>query len=321
MREAIAHAEVGDDLMGEDPTVQELERVAAKLLGKDAALFVTSGTQGNLVSLLSQLERGESLIAGRLSHIMGWEGGGISALGGIFPTSIEIENDGTLDLKKVEALLRPDDPHFAPVKVLALENTFWGKALPISYLKEFSTFAKKRGLKTHLDGARLFNAVIETRVEAKEIASHFDTLTFCLSKGLGAPIGSIIAGPSSFIKRARHFRKMVGGSLRQSGILAAAGLYALKHNIERIQEDHMNAKRLAEGLSEIKILQGKVEHYTNMVFVEVGLHGQNALPVFLRKQKILIPGGEKLRLVLHLDISSSEVETVITSFKEFFAKV
>lgn len=318
MRYAIANAEVGDDVMGEDPTVIELERLAAEMLGFEDALLVTSGTQGNLLSLLSHLHRGESFIAGRTSHILEWEAGGSAILGGLYPQSVEVENDGTLDLKKVEKLLKPEDHHFAPIKLITLENTYWGKPLPLSYLEEFSAFAKKHKLKTHLDGARLFNAAVALDVDVKEITQYFDSVTFCLSKGLGAPIGSIIVSNKKLIKTARHLRKMLGSGMRQAGILAAAGLYALKHNLPRLHEDHKKAQSLANGLLNIDELKDKIECYTNMVFVNIGYQGLNELPAHLRKNGILTFEEERMRLVLHLDISNEEVDTIISAFKSFF---
>lgn len=319
MREAIHHAEVGDDVMGEDPTVNQLELHAAKLLGKESALFVTSGTQGNLLSVMSHCGRGEEFIAGSTSHLCRWEAGGTSVLGSVCPQPIEFESDGTLDLEKVKKAIKPDDSHFAITKLLALENTLGGKVLPLNYLKKASDFAKAHRLKIHLDGARVFNAAVFLKVPVKEIAQYFDSITFCLSKGLGAPVGSLICGDQLFIERARRLRKMVGGGMRQAGILAAAGLYALEHHIARLEEDHQNAAYLAQELSKIDRLHGKVQAHTNMVFINAGSEGFTAIPHFLRSKGIVIHGGEILRLVTHLNVTREGIKTVLLAFNEFYS--
>ena len=319
MHQAIFNAEVGDDVMGEDPTVNRLEAYAADLLGKEAALFVATGTQGNLLSVLSHCQRGDEYIAGQLSHLYRWEAGGSCVLGGVYPQPLDFEEDGSLDLEKVRKAIKPDDSHFAITKLLALENTHRGKALSIEYIKTASMFAKTHGLKFHLDGARLFNAAVASNVPAKEIALHFDSVTFCLSKGLGAPVGSLICSSKEFIAKARRLRKMVGGGMRQAGVIAAAGLFALEHNIERLVEDHQNAAYLAEGLRKLDPLQGKVRVHTNMVFVDVGVIGKTSMPDFFRSKNILIWGSESLRLVTHLDINQQDIETVLLAFSEFYS--
>lgn len=319
MRKAIFNAEVGDDNMGEDPTVNRLEAYAADLLGKEAALFVATGTQGNLLSVLSHCQRGDEYIAGQQSHLYRWEAGGSSVLGGVSPQPLDFEENGTLDLDKVKKAIKPDDPHFAKTKLLALENTYWGKTLHLDYLKKASAFAKSHHLSTHLDGARLFNAAIASSVPAKTIAMHFDSVTFCLSKGLGAPVGSLICSSKDFISKARRLRKMVGGSMRQAGILAAAGLFALENNIGRLLEDHQNAAYLAEGLEQIPALKGKIQVQTNMVFVEVTSSDRAHLPPFLQSKGISIWERETLRLVTHLDINRQDIEKVLIAFKEFYS--
>ncbi len=318
MRIAIYQAEVGDDVLGEDPTVNQLESHAAKLLGKESALFVTSGTQGNLLSVMAHCGRGEEFIAGSASHLCKWEAGGASVLGGVCPHPIEFESNGSLDLEKVQKAIKPDDSHFAITRLLALENTQGGKVLPLGYLEEASDFAKRHQLKIHLDGARVFNAAVSLKVPIREIARHFDSVTFCLSKGLGAPAGSIICGDRPFIERARRLRKMVGSGMRQAGILAAAGLYALEHHIERLDEDHQNAAFLAQGLSQISHLHGKVEVYTNMVFIHIGPDGHEALAEFACSKGILIWVEETIRLVTHLNVSRSDMDAVILAFQEFY---
>lgn len=319
MRQAISNAEVGDDVMGEDPTVNQLESYAAHLLGKEAALFVATGTQGNLLSVLSHCQRGDEFIAGQQSHLYRWEAGGSCVLGGVYPQPLDFEEDGTLDLDKVKQAIKPDDSHFAKTKLLALENTQGGKVLPLDYLKKASIFAKSHGLGLHLDGARLFNAAIASGVSAKEMANHFDSVTFCLSKGLGAPVGSVICSDKDFISRARRLRKMIGGGMRQAGVIAAAGIYALQNNVDRLAEDHQNAIDLAEGLMQIDCLKGKIRVNTNMVFIEVGSIGKSSIPAFFQAKGILILGSTILRLVTHLDVNTLDIKRVIETFKDFFA--
>jgi threonine aldolase len=318
MREAICMAEVGDDVMGEDPTINQLEAFAANLLGKGSALFVASGTQGNLLSVMSHCGRGEEFIAGSGSHLYKWEAGGSAVLGSVYPQPIDFESDGTLDLEKIKKAIKPDDSHFAITKLLALENTQGGKILPLSYLKKAREFAEEQHLKMHLDGARVFNATVALQISVKEIAQYFDSVTFCLSKGLGCPVGSLICADQAFIAKARRLRKMVGGSMRQAGILAAAGLFALKHNVTRLAEDHQNAAYLAQELSKIKPLRGKVQVHTNMVFIHAGTDGQTALPQFLLSRGIIIWGGDVLRFVTHLNVSREDIDAVLLAFKEFY---
>lgn len=319
MRQAIMNAEVGDDVMGEDPTVNQLESFAADLLGKEAALFVATGTQGNLLSVLSHCQRGDEFIAGQQSHLYRWEAGGSCVLGGVYPQPIDFEEDGTLDLDKVKLAIKPDDSHFVITRLLALENTQGGKVLPLDYIKKASAFAKSHGLSFHLDGARLFNAAVASGVPAKEIVSHFDSVTFCLSKGLGAPVGSIICSDQDFISRARRLRKMVGGGMRQAGIIAAAGIYALQNNIDRLAEDHQNAIDLAKGLRGIESLERKIRVNTNMVFVDVGAIGKSSLPAYFKTKGISILGSPVLRLVTHLDVTAEDIKRVIATFKDYFS--
>lgn len=319
MRQAIFQAEVGDDVMGEDPTVNRLEAYAADLLGKEAALFVATGTQGNLLSVLSHCQRGDEYIAGQQSHLYRWEAGGSCVLGGVYPQPLDFEEDGTLDLDKVKKAIKPDDSHFAKTRLLALENTHGGKVLPLDYLKKASAFAKSHGLSTHLDGARLFNAAVASGVSAEDIAKHFDSVTFCLSKGLGAPVGSLICSSKEFIAKARRLRKMVGGAMRQAGIVAGAGLHALENNVDRLLEDHQNAAYLADGLMRIDSLQGKVRVHTNMVFVDAGPAGLTTMPAFFKSKGIIIFGNETLRLVTHLEVDRQDMEAVLLAFQQFYS--
>ncbi len=307
MRQAMAVAEVGDDVYGEDPTVNALEAHAAATLGLEAGLFVASGTQANLCALLSHCERGEEFIAGHSAHTYLFEGGGAAVLGGIQPQPIPFEADGTLDLTTAANVVKPDDYHFARTRLLCLENTQAGKALPTDYFPEARAFCEARGLALHLDGARLFNAAAACGVEAAEIARHADSVSFCLSKGLGAPAGSVLVGRADFVRRARRWRKMLGGGMRQAGILAAAGLFALDHHVERLREDHDRATRLAEGLRHVsggRYAQGITCH-TNMVFVGPELATREDA---LRERGVCI---EDNRWVLHLDVNDDDVQRVL----------
>ena len=238
MREAMLEAVTGDDVYGEDPTVRQLEQRLAAQLGLQAGLFVPSGTMSNLLALMSHCERGDEYIAGQLAHVYKYEAGGAAVLGSIQPQPVEMEPDGSLDLARVAAAIKPDDFHFARTRLLTLENTMNGKVLPLAYLAEARAFTQERGLALHLDGARLFNAVVKLGCTAEDIGRHFDSVSVCLSKGLGAPVGSVLCGEEAFIAKARRLRKMVGGGMRQAGVLAAAGLYALDHQVQRLTEDH-----------------------------------------------------------------------------------
>lgn len=319
MRAAMAAAEVGDDVYRDDPTVNRLEAYAAELLGFEATLFTTSGTQANLVAILSHCGRGDEYIVGQLAHTYRYEGGGAAVLGSVQPQPIEFEPDSTLSLAKVEDKIKPDDIHFARTRLLCLENTQNGKALPLNYLAEAAAFAKVKNLKLHLDGARLFNAVVKQRVGVRDITRHFDSVSVCLSKGLGAPVGSLVCGTRSFIEEARKWRKMAGGGMRQAGMLAAAGLYALTHNIDRLADDHRHADQLTAGLSQFPALT--VEHnpaQTNMVFFQAPAETTARLAEFLRERHILISPGKTTRLVTHLDIRTEDVAYILTQVGKFF---
>jgi threonine aldolase len=322
MRAAMAAAEVGDDVYGEDPTVNRLEARAAELLGMQAALFVPSGTQSNLLGVMSHCERGDEYIVGQQAHTYKYEGGGAAVLGSIQPQPLEFEADGTLDLGRVAAAIKPHDSHFAVTRLLCLENTQGGKVLSLEYLESAHRFARERGLGLHLDGARVFNAAIKQRRPVRDIAQHFDTASVCLSKGLGAPVGSVLCGTREHIARARRWRKVLGGGMRQAGVLAAAGLYALEHHVERLAEDHDNARALALGLSRLpglKVDPGAVQ--TNMVFVSVPPERADALRVFLRARNILLATGSDIRLVTHLDIDAADVGAVVDAVAEFLRTV
>src|SRR2546422_8682064 len=251
MRAAMAAAEVGDDVYGEDPTVNRLEALAAEMLDKEAAVFVCSGTQSNLLALMSHCQRGDEYIVGQQAHTYKFEGGGAAVLGSIQPQPLDYEPDGSLDLAGVEAAIKPDDPHFAKTRLLCLENTQAGKVLTLDYLARAGQCAGAKRLRLHLDGARIFNASVDLGVAVTEISRHFDSVSVCLSKGLGAPVASILCGSRGLIAKARRWRKVLGGGMRQAGVLAAAGIYAFEHNVERLAEDHENASALAEGLAPI----------------------------------------------------------------------
>ena len=321
MRAAMAAAEVGDDVYREDPTVNRLEALTAEMLGKEAALFVCSGTQSNLLGVMSHCERGDEYIVGQQAHTYKYEGGGAAVLGSIQPQPLEFDADGSLDLERVGAAIKPDDSHFARTRLLSLENTQGGKVLPLDYLKRAHDFARARGLGIHLDGARVFNAAVKQKIEVKAIAQHSDTVSVCLSKGLGAPVGSVLCGTNEHIAKARRWRKVLGGGMRQAGVLAAAGIYALQNHVQRLKEDHDNALLLAEGLSKIrgiKVDRGAVQ--TNMVFLSVGPEQAEPLRAFLKQRGMFIGAGTSIRLVTHLDVSAEDLHLLIDATAQFFAQ-
>ncbi|MDH3688087.1 MAG: low-specificity L-threonine aldolase [Gammaproteobacteria bacterium] len=321
MRAAMAEAVVGDDVYGEDPTVNEIESLAAEMLGKEAALFVASGTQGNLLGLLGHCERGDEYIVGQQAHTYKYEGGGAAVLGSIQPQPLEFESDGSLNLEQVAAAIKPDDFHFARTRLLCLENTQAGKVLSPQYLKDAEQFAKAHGLALHLDGARIFNAAVAQQVPVRNIAEHFDSVSFCLSKGLGAPVGSLLCGSAKLIKKARRWRKVLGGGMRQAGILAAAGKIALTQHVERLAEDHANARRLALGLAEIERIEVDPDAVqTNMVFASVNDRDLTCLQRHLETEGILVSVGHPTRLVTHLDVSPQDVDRVVEVIRRFYSR-
>jgi threonine aldolase len=318
MREAMANAEVGDDVYGEDPSINKLQEAAAERLGKEAALFVTSGTQGNLLGVMSHCDRGEEYIAGQGSHIYRNEAGGAAVLGSISPFPIPFQADGTLDLNQVEAAIKPDNNHFPITRLLCLENTQGGKVLPLDYLAAAAALARRRDLNTHLDGARVFNAAVKLGVDVREITQHFDTVSFCLSKGLSAPVGSVLAGPADKIKKAHRLRKMVGGGMRQAGVLAAAGMVAMADMVERLTDDHANARRLAKGLAEIPGFTLDLETVqTNMVFFTLAEPLVDTFKPFMAEHGIIIGGGPyPIRAVTHYGIEANDIETVLQAAQD-----
>ena len=319
MREAMLDAEVGDDVYGEDPTVNALQQRLANDLGFEAGLFVPSGTQSNLLALMSHCERGDEYIVGADAHTYKFEGGGAAVLGSIQPQPIPHDVDGTLPLDKVAAAIKPIDPHFARTRLLALENTWHGRVLPLDYLRAAREFTHERGLSLHLDGARLYNAAVAGGMPAREIAQHFDSVSVCLSKGLGAPVGSVLVGSAALVEKARRWRKVAGGGWRQAGLLAAACSHALDHHVARLADDHARAMRLANGLGEMAGITLLGQH-TNMVFIDVPAERLRELDTHLRASSIRISIGylPTLRLVTHLDIDDAGVERVIDAFAAFF---
>jgi threonine aldolase len=320
MREVMAAAEVGDDVYGEDPSVNRLQDYAADLSGKEAAIFVPSGTMSNLIALLSHCQRGDEYIVGQQAHTYKYEGGGAAVLGSIQPQPLEFEADGSLDLQRVEAAIKPVDSHFARTRLLCLENTQGGKVLPLDYQAEAARFCRERNLTLHLDGARVCNAAVAQSVSLQEICQHYATVSICLSKGLGAPVGSLLVGPRRFIDEAHRWRKMCGGGMRQAGLLAAAGLLALEQQFERLAEDHDRARALAEGLRQIEQLSVDMDQVqTNMVFIDCDVELHEPLIDRLRQQGILIGGYGQLRLVTHLNIEDADIPRVVRAFEEFFS--
>lgn len=317
MLDAMTAADTGDDVYGEDPTVNRLEAELAKRLGFAAALFVPTGTMSNLLGLMAHCERGDEYIVGQQAHTYKYEGGGAAVLGSIQPQPLEVQADGSLDLDQVAAAIKPDDFHFARTRLLALENTMQGKVLPLEYLALARRFTQDKGLQLHLDGARLYNAAVKLGVDAREITQYFDSVSVCLSKGLGAPVGSVLCGSEQLIGKARRLRKMVGGGMRQAGLLAAAGLYALDHNVDRLADDHANAQLLAEGLREAGFIVEPVQ--TNMVYVQMGEKAE-AIKAFAAERGIKLSAAARLRMVTHMDVNRSQIEQVIATFVEFSRK-
>lgn len=319
MRVAMVNAEVGDDVYGEDPTVNRLEAFAAEMLDKEAAIFVTSGTQSNLLALLSHCERGDEYIVGQQAHTYKYEGGGAAVLGSIQPQPLDYEADGTLDLLRVEATIKPDDSHYARTRLLCLENTQAGKVLPLEYLKQARAFCDRTGLALHLDGARIFNAAVSLDVPVSEISRQFDTVSVCMSKGLGAPVGSVLCGHTELITRARRWRKVLGGGMRQAGMLAAAGLYALQNHVERLSEDHENARLLAQGLAAVADVQvDDAGARTNMVFVNIEAEQSRRMNAYLAERDILVGGYGAMRLVTHLDVEKADIHRFVREVSSFF---
>jgi threonine aldolase len=316
MREIMANAPVGDDVYGDDISVNKLQNRAAELTGHEAALFAPSGTQTNLLALLAHCQRGDEYIVGQDAHTYKYEGGGAAVLGSIQPQPINFASDGTLPLDSVKNKIKPDDHHFARTRLLSIENTVAGQALPLSYLAHARQFCDQHNLGLHLDGARVFNAAVYHQVPVSDITQMMDSVSICLSKGLGAPIGSVLCGTQSFIDEARKWRKMLGGGMRQAGIIAAAGLFALENNVERLIDDHNNAKWLATALSDVDGLKVKSQQ-TSMLFLDyMADKTPSEFATSLNEFGIKITAGNSMRFVLHKDVSRADCERVVEVIKK-----
>ncbi|TYC57678.1 low-specificity L-threonine aldolase [Marinobacter sp. BW6] len=320
MREAMASAEVGDDVYGDDPTVNSLQAYAAERLGFEAALFTATGTQANLLAIMSHCGRGDEYLCGQSAHNYRYEGGGAAVLGSVQPQPIENEPDGSINLDKAKAAIKADDFHFAVTRLLSLENTIGGKVLSQDYQKQARTFCDEHGLLLHLDGARIFNAAVKSNCDVTEITRHYDSVSVCLSKGLGAPVGSLLLGSRAFIERATRLRKMVGGGMRQAGILAAAGRIALEQSPLRLFEDHENAEYLSVGLAKIPELEiDPASTQTNIVYARCQAGKASQLREFLADQGILITAGDPIRFVTHQDVSRQDVDTLLSAIRQFYS--
>jgi threonine aldolase len=341
MRDAMFSAPLGDDVFGDDPSVNSLQARIAEVLGKEDALYLPSGTQSNLAGLMSHCGRGDEYLVGQMAHTYRWEGGGGAVLGSIQPQPIAHQSDGTLALADIEAAIKPDDPHFAHTRLLALENTFGGVCLPMTYMRDATALARRHGLVTHLDGARLFNAAVaqadanedgsgrDAYAHARGMAALFDSISVCFSKGLGAPVGSCLVGSRELIARARRVRKIAGGAMRQAGLLAAGAQHALAHHVERLREDHANARRLAAGLAGIPGVSFQAPQ-TNILFVDLSAElvrarsaarwgGEHeSLVEHLRARGVLATGVYRLRFVTHLDVSARQVDAAVQELRAAF---
>jgi threonine aldolase len=315
MRAAMAAAEVGDDVYGDDPTVNRLQAVAAERFGFPAALFFATGTQSNLAALMAHCGRGDEFLVGQDAHTYKYEQGGAAVLGSIQPQPLENDPTGGIALERIARAIKPDDVHFARTRLLALENTTGGRILPEAYLRTVTEFVHARGLSTHLDGARLFNAIVKLKIDERAAVAGFDSVSVCLSKGLGAPAGSVLLGSRELIAAARRWRKALGGGLRQAGVLAAAGLYALEHHVQRLTEDHDNAQRLADGLRSLGLAVEQPQ--TNIVFVDIPESEVSALTAYLAERGILASIAPTTRLVTHLDVSRDKIDRALRAFRDY----
>ncbi|MYM36107.1 low-specificity L-threonine aldolase [Duganella sp. FT94W] len=317
MRAAMNAAEVGDDVYGDDPTVNRLQEYAADLFGFEDALFAPSGTQTNLLALLAHCGRGDEYLVGQEAHTYRYEGGGAAVLGSIQPQPIINQPDGSIALADIESCIKPDDFHFARTKLLALENTINGRVLPMEYVQQATTLAHDKGLSTHLDGARICNAAVKLGITPREGVTGFDSVSVCLSKGLGAPVGSVLLGSRPLIKEAKRWRKMLGGGMRQAGVIAAGGLYALEHNIPRLAEDHDNAAYFAAELAKMKNLKVSTPQ-TNIFYVDIPQFVLKGLGDVLELTRIRMSLGPRTRIVTHMDASRDDIDRAITVFGDFF---
>ncbi len=321
MREAMARAEVGDDVYGEDPTIIALEQKVAGIMGKEAAVFVSSGTQSNLLGVLAHCQRGEEYLIGDSYHVFRSEALGTSVLGGVASFPLRTDDRGGLDPDAVVGAIKPDDSHCPITRLLCLENTVSGRVQDQGRIEALADAAHDRGLAVHLDGARLMNAAVKQGRTPADLTAKIDSVSLCLSKGLGAPVGSVLSGPEDLIRRARRMRKMLGGGMRQAGVLAAAGVHALDHHVDRLADDHANAKRLAEGLAAIGRLTVDLDAVdTNMLFIQPEPGDHDALHAHLAENGIVLSGQKpKIRVVTHLDVTAEDVERIVETVASFYA--
>ncbi|MGY5452690.1 low-specificity L-threonine aldolase [Agarivorans sp. MS3-6] len=320
MRELMSKAAVGDDVYGDDPTVNRLQSYAAERMGKQAALFCSSGTQANLLAIMAHCQRGDEYICGQNAHNYKYEGGGAAVLGSVQPQPVENNADGSLCLNKVKAAIKADDFHFAKTHLLSLENTIGGKVLPMDYVASLRPFVEEHQLALHLDGARIFNAIVKTGQDERHLVDPFDSFTICLSKGLGAPIGSLLLGSEELIAKATRIRKMLGGGMRQAGIIAAAGHYVLENNVARLADDHANARYLAEQLASIEELECDASAVqTNIVYASCRKQQSVALAAELAEQGILMTAGSPMRFVTHLNVNQQDIQRLVVAVKKFYA--
>src|SRR5271170_1205884 len=315
MRAAMAEAEVGDDVFGDDPTVNRLQSLMAERFGFEAALFFATGTQSNLAALMAQCGRGDEYLVGQEAHTYKYEGGGAAVLGSIQPQPLENEPDGSIAIERIAAAIKPDDVHFARTRLLALENTIGGRVLPPAYQREATDFAHAQGLGTHLDGARIFNVIVKLRVEEAVAVAGFDSVSVCLSKGLGAPAGSVLLGSRDLIAQARRWRKALGGGMRQAGVLAAAGLYALEHHVRLLAQDHANADYLGANLRAMGLSVEAPQ--TNILYVDIPASKAADLKAHLDRRGILATIAPRTRLVTHLDLPRDKIDTVLQAFRDY----
>jgi threonine aldolase len=318
MRAAMPLADVGDDVYGDDPTVNRLQDFGAELFGFEAGMFAPSGTQTNLIALMTHCGRGDEYLVGQEAHTYKYEGGGAAVLGSIQPQPIANQPDGSIALDDIAAYIKPDDMHFARTRLLALENTIGGRVLGADYMAAATTFAHEKGLATHLDGARICNAAVKQGISLRDAVKGFDTVSVCLSKGLGAPVGSLLLGPKAFIEQGKRWRKMLGGGMRQAGVIAAAAHYALEHNVARLADDHANAARLAEGLRAIEGLTVDTPQ-TNIFYIHMDPAACDGLRGAMAREQIRATVGPHTRLVTHLNVSADDVEKVIRVIAAYFS--
>ena len=315
MRAAMAAAEVGDDVYGDDPTVNRLQSVLAERFGFPSGLFFPTGTQSNLAALMAHCNRGDEYLVGQDAHTYRYEQGGAAVLGSIQPQPLENERDGSISVERIARAIKPPDIHFAQTRLLALENTMGGRVLSPGYLRTATDLAHARGLRTHLDGARLYNAIVKLGIAEPAAAAGFDSVSICLSKGLGAPAGSVLLGSRELFDIARRWRKALGGGMRQAGVLAAAGLYALEHHVERLAEDHENAEHLAAGLGRVGLAVEPPQ--TNIVFLDIANEHVSALRSHLAERGILASIAPLTRLATHLDAPRTKIEAALQAFRDY----